>query len=615
MALYENPAGMTSHWDDQNLVSQYDPQLKTALIIGVSNGGPKGRAYTVTSQSTARSLYGDDGTLIRGMYEALDAGAEQVRLYRIGGTPAILTGIATALTFSTVECRTGIESEFAWSWITDGVDEATIKCWYVNPDSGLTTLVYEWTTSSKLPTVDYGYVTVSKNGMIDFTEASFGTSTVGISMAELDDSVSGGLYPLTESDSGLTQTKMEMYELLYAAYLELMNEYFDYVHVMGIALDDENITDISTSDLAVWVAANPTKSLSDMDDVADLFEDELGTSDALAYLKVTEDTNGNPVFTWSGSKDTDYHEVNFAYQLANFCYQMSVNERAVHGTIGVQPPSSFTSLSDLNNWVGKLPTWSTTQAGVITVNGSGLLGNKFMGGSIAYPNGLFYATEEEFLDGVSLPTDRNGNDIDIGRYISVYVDYHYFVSRYASIAYDSKSYIESGACSYCGYLASLDARVAPTNKTIPGPGKVPYRLSLPKINNLIEARYVVNRPFPSANREVHKIARGVTAAREASDYREFSTFNIVKKVNDEIKAVAMKYIGNAFGALQQEALQTDLNTLGKSLRDNGYIKGQFFFTPVATALQAANGQLVIYSTFTPAFELVRVTNYTALMLQ
>ena len=58
-----------------------------------------------------------------------------------------------------------------------------------------------------------------------------------------------------------------------------------------------------------------------------------------------------------------------------------------------------------------------------------------------------------------------------------------------------------------------------------------------------------------------------------------------------------------------------LNEVGKKLRADGYIKGTYEFLPTATPIQAANGQLILFVTVTPAFELIRVTNITSITLQ
>ena len=62
-------------------------------------------------------------------------------------------------------------------------------------------------------------------------------------------------------------------------------------------------------------------------------------------------------------------EVNFAYQLANFCFVLSVYDNEVDGVIGVRPPRS-SSRKDIAFWIGKEPTLDSD--GKIIVNGSGL---------------------------------------------------------------------------------------------------------------------------------------------------------------------------------------------------------------------------------------------------
>ena len=608
--LYSNVAGRETQLLDRNLSSNVTPEAITTIVVGTAERGPTNRSFIVTDQSQARAVYGDAGTLIQGMYETIAAGAPLVKLYRIGGTVAELGPVASALTIKTVEAGEGIEEEYALSWIVDaGGESAVLKGWRINENT-TRTLVYEWDTSSPLPTIDLGEISVVKDGVIDYTEADFGTSTLGEPMNELDVTVSGGLYPLIAGASGIAPTRQKLYELLYEAYYNLFNDIFDFIVPMDVYLDDYNIADISSTTIDAWELANG-KDISVAADLEDFLEDTFGTTDALLYATVTQDDEGVFTFTWSGVSTDSNHEVNFGYQLANFCHQMTRNEIMCHGTIGVLPPGSFTDQGSVNKWVGKLPTYSDESPDEIITDGSGLLGNKFMSGTVSNQTGGFWATDSEWLDDPSIMVDRNGNDIDIGRHISVFPDWLYVVNSYAAIINPTTySYIATGAPSYCGFLSSLDQKEAPTNKPLPGGGRVPYKVALAKIDNLVFARYVVMRPRPDG----YRVARGSTAARWTSDFKEFSTFNIIKRVDDEVRKVITKYIGRAFDTYMKESMQTDLNQVGKAMRSAGYIKGQYEFRPIATPIQAANGQLILFSTVTPAFELIRVTNITSISL-
>jgi len=108
------------------------------------------------------------------------------------------------------------------------------------------------------------------------------------------------------------------------------------------------------------------------------------------------------------------------------------NNVECEGVIGVRPPQSFTAFG-ISQWIGRLPTLTTSGSNtIVSANGTGLLGNKFMAGreaddtlpaltinSVAgLAEGGFIATDDGFLDGTQL-TDRNEALIDIGAYLSV----------------------------------------------------------------------------------------------------------------------------------------------------------------------------------------------------
>lgn len=585
MPLFEHVAGREKQLLDKNLGETLTPETIRTLVIGTAERGPSNYFYVVTDQSQARTTFGDDGNLIQGMYEATDGGAPTTVLYRVGGTAADITGVGTALTITTLYKYTDAGLEHKVAWTADSI----LYVWRVNSD-GTEVLIYQCDysgTAPFVPSVDFQEVYVEVDGTID-TDNVFGDEDGGYYFYELDEGASGtGISGVTYTagDSESTPTLRRMYELLYEAYYYLYDEVFDYVVAMGVSLDDANIAD--------------TPSLAG------------GGTDYLQYLKVAEDSDGDFVYTWADTLvDDDYHEVNFAYQLANFCYQMTRNELMCHGSIGVNPPDSMTNQAVVKNWIGKLPSYNALDSSVIESNGAGLLGNKFMSGTTTTSPG-FWATQTEWLDDPSVVLDRNQVEVDIGRHLSVFSDWLFFMNRYAAIVNpDQYSYIDTGAATYCGFISMLDPRDAPTNNVLPNQLKPPYKRALTKTNDLAGARYVALRPRPGG----HRIARAPTAARPDSDYKEFSTFAIVKRVDDKVRGIILEYIGKSMNTYKREALATQLMEEGKTLRKDGFIQGTFEFKPVASPVMAAQGQLFLFSSYVPAFELIRVTDITSLKL-
>ena len=101
MPFWENFAGRFTELQDGNLTDFTSTEYVTTLVIGTAESGPSEFVYSVTDRMTAVGVYGESGTLIRGMYEALEGGAPAVLLYRIGGTPASIAGVGGTITITT----------------------------------------------------------------------------------------------------------------------------------------------------------------------------------------------------------------------------------------------------------------------------------------------------------------------------------------------------------------------------------------------------------------------------------------------------------------------------------------------------------------------------------
>ena len=163
---------------------------------------------------------------------------------------------------------------------------------------------------------------------------------------------------------------------------------------MDVYLDDLNITDSGASFGGSPGTTYPTTASDD--DMLLYFYAEEYLGEWLFWWRKTS-ASGNPdVYPDGYATDTPagvdltttaFNEVNFAYQLAQFCYDVSVNHNECLGFIGVKPPVS-TSLRDVSRWLGKPPTYTVT-AGVSAIasagdNGTGLMGNKYIYNCMPY---------------------------------------------------------------------------------------------------------------------------------------------------------------------------------------------------------------------------------------
>lgn len=579
--LYNNMAGRFTELLDGNLGDFTVPETTSVLIIGTADKGPSNTVRVANDRSAMKELYGTGGTLIRGMYEAYGAGAPLVLLWRIGGVPAKVAGIANGgIEVSTKEAKLLIEDEYSLQWL-----DSTLSVWRV-VDS---TLVWKGTYANGFFTAetDLGEIEVSIVGTVDTDNAyEITDGATGVVMSELDSGYSVSGLTLTVSDPELDLTRKELYEKLDAAYDALQDFTLHFICPMDVYLDDYNVADIV--------------DLSGGNDPTTYF----GTSDYLGFLKVDTDVNGEKTYTWADTQvDDDYHEVNFAYQLADFCFGMTRNELFVHGVINTRPPIDFSPLN-VSKWVGIAPVVNTS--GTITTNGTGLLGNKFMAGTTSWDAG-FWATQSGYLDDPDILTDRNGIQVDIGRYLSIPIDHPVLSNRWAQMARNTANYRAAVAASLAGILSALTPNVAPYANPLPASITPGYSIAKYKLDDLSGQHYMAIRRIPGG----YQFYDGPTAARESSDYRRFTTVNIVKYCDSVIRTIAKKYTGIGMDLKARLALKAELDRNFKDIVNAGFLQ-RFAFQVSQTAQQAVNGQLYIFTELVPAFEARQIFNIIGL---
>jgi len=431
-------------------------------------------------------------------------------------------------------------------------------------------------------------------------------------------------YNLRDGRDGLNPSKMELYEALDEAYRALESEDVDVVVPKAAYLDDKNLADGAT----IVLSNNPATPVGSRYPVPG------STGDALGYVFREEyegefyyfwDTNDDgvaeiyPVGVGSASATTkldgtaltaaDFHEVNFAYQLANYCHSSSVNDNDVDGVIGVNAPFSYSS-KDVSKWIGKEPELDAD--GNVIVNGSGLLGNKFRTGKIGRESG-FYATGSGYLPtgldfdlDTDILKDRNGRKIDIGKYLSITFMPVTFFNNTDETGF---GYVANMSALYAGFYASLAENSAPTNKVVSNV-RAPFKVSKTKLNAL--ARYSYIGLKQKAN--VLRISDAPTAAGNDSDYRRLTTKRITSAVINSVRAVAEPYIGEPNTALTRVALETGITRELANLQSLGYIQ-RFEARVSATSAQEITGDNTVELSIVPAFELRKITIITSLAKQ
>jgi hypothetical protein len=287
----------------------------------------------------------------------------------------------------------------------------------------------------------------------------------------------------------------------------------------------------------------------------------------------------------------DFHEVSFAYQLANFCRQHTKNQSTCIGVIGMEPPASY-YLGDIHKWIGELPV--KNPAGSITADGFGILGfMETVGGTANKLNSLchdkatgrsvgMFETDSEFKDEAAL-TDAGGFPIDIGAYISIVAETPIHINTIGGIT----GYSSSAAPYYAGMIARLDEKEAPTNKQAPGL-RIPYLAGKSRLDKIVQAKLVVMEQRV----EGAFVVDAPTVATDASDYRRLSTIRIVSLTEKRVRAIGNRYIGRVSNQSTREAFKADIEEGLQKLQKRGYLKG-FRFDITATPVQDVLGQLFV----------------------
>lgn len=627
MAQLDNLPAILADLIDGNLSVSALSSNPIYLVLGTAPRGTSENLYSVDSVSEAAQAFGrDDGTLVKGMYEAVAGGAENLRLFRVGATAAVLSNVGTGITITTNAKDAGAGHEYKLFWDDTAL---RLRIWRVADDL----LVYDNNPTYPSAAVDENELSIS--GTATTGSGDIGSLSNPLTLANAD-GVSGASY--TAGGDGILLSRMELFEALYKAYLLLEDEEFDIVVPQNVYLDDSNVKDMTTAEVsalntsAPWAASSvyPTAG-SAYDALGKVFAQEYQgewyfwwdmDNDGVAEIYPTAGSSGPSTDAFGdGLSASDFHEANFGYQLANFCHQRSVNYQLTIAAIGVLPPVSW-SLKDVSNWIGREPTVSEDTNGnsVITTNGTGLLGLKWLAGrkymagtglpglTINGIDGLsgggFIATDDGWPDG-SQQKDRNNHVVDIGKYLSITAGIGIMSNSTSDHAY-------AGSCAnvYMGLVSSLPSNSAPTNKLIPGV-RLPFRISPAKLDKLAGYRYVMLQRKPKGI----VVADAPSAARTDSDYQRLTTIRIVKTTIDALRAIADPFLGEAVLsgpgiAALDNALEEGLIRLQKT----GYLQ-RFDKILTSTPSQRVQGKADLELLLVPAWELRQLTIHVALAAQ
>ncbi len=417
---------------------------------------------------------------------------------------------------------------------------------------------------------------------------------------------------------GTELSRMELYEALEEAYRTLETEEYKHINVMGITLDAPNTEDgdlcVLSSDERIQVGQRFPVAGSNGDALGKLLVEEYdgeffyfwdinddGEADifpAIGSASATSKINGDAI------EADDFKEVNFAYQLANFCFVASSNEYNVLGSIGVSLPKSFAP-KDVSRWIGKEPVFDSD--GEIIQNGTGLLGNKLMVGRLDNKAG-FYATDLGNYQGSGGATagvlmDRGGRAIDIGRYLSVYVAPQQFFNPIDETGY---GYHANGFAYYAGFVTTLPSQSAPTNKVARNASS-PLKLSKAKLNSLAKYGFIA---LKHKNRS-YRFSDAPTAARKDSDFRRLSTMRVIEECIDDIRKVATPFIGEPNTKASRDTLEASIRRVLGKKQELGVIQ-RFEVSVTATVKQRIEGDMTVELIIVPPYEVRKIEIITSL---
>jgi len=604
---------------DEKLTIATPDGAPRVLVLGTASDGLSEELYRVRRPNDAVNEFGRTGSLIRGMFEAKSQGAKAVYLMRIGGTRASLTGVGC------IAGGAGTGYTITPNWRDD--DAGTRYSVFFDYSEDLL-MIYdnddeEWVYSNdSTDPIDLGVVSVTGGICASVAAPDIGTVSGPLTMVAAAALHANYIY--TAGTDGTSPSRNELWEALYNAYELLDFQQFDVVIPMDAYLDDANVADQTSP---TW-----TKAVSNSYPNAGSIV--TGEADALGRVHVQK-YQGTNYFWWDMDDDdvaeifpsvgastanTDakgdtinsYIEVNFAYDLANFCYNATENFQACHGIIGTNPPNSL-GLADVATWVGELPEYAVNPVtGVGTIasasdNGTGLLGNKFMAGAAAFRGGEqyggFIASTSGYVDNSDELSDENDALIDIGKYLSVVAAWVVHNNGYDRTG---RGYIGSFAASYGGLITTLGSASAPTNKIVSSV-RLPYVINASTLDDLATNRYIVLVGKPKGV----VVADAPTAARPASDYNRLTTVRIVSETVQRIRNAADAFLGEPINSPQIAALETALESVLNSMKQEGKIQDSRFtlrISPQDAVLGTARVDLLLV----PAFELRRIFVSTSL---
>ena len=630
---------------DGGLAQKRVPQSKSTVILGVAGKGAADETYRVVDRSLAAQEFGYEGNLIQAMEEVAQGGCDNIYLFRMGTSPAVLSGIGavkragdpnlTPATPDVVVCP-GLT-------VTFGARDANVPTdyrLYYKASSQLLNIFYRGNlvySNDPADPVDTSDVTVEGSSMagsvdlISAANAGVGT-TFDQSLTLID---AAGVHDASGAAPGSNEGMGPVYTHCNDG-LALLNDVCGLYEAQARAFQLIEIFPIQR--VHVPSAKFDTPSIAFLNDPSkDSVNDPSKNTGCLGWLRTFEDADGVLQFHWAhkaldstgaaaGVKTftshidrlaKDYHEVAFPYQLARFCRAQSQNQGGCFGYIGFNETKSYKP-TGLRNWIGFLPIWDVDAVGARTVvtPGKGLCGQPYLVGTTsdklnpqvhdistkAYRSaGMFQTVSKtdpifdgEYDEGPVI--DRNNYPVDIGAHIHA-------VGEWAWVNNAMGTYRANLAGVICGFESNLDPKSAITNKVLPSVSQI-YRVTMAQLNSLTKAKVNVLR-F-KGDLEPAALLHDYTCSTDASDYLFILRQNIKFLLCAALFQEADKFIGeSSTDGLQLAALGTALDRRITDLKKRGYIAGCDYVI-YSTLADRRIGRAFIDLTFNPPDEAVQI---------
>lgn len=606
---------------DGQLLTPISIPADSTLILDVAVKGPTSRLYFVTNAKDAAAIYGATSPLIKQAQKAFDSGTKNILLYRVGGNPAAIeslfsenNGIQTAL--SAAGADFGLSLYIGPEPLNPALDAVIVyqgsKIVYSNTlsspvDLAVVTLdTFNKTTNdvfvgSYLSPVPFSSV-VAEAGTRTVVSA-VGDNELTLPVGYVDANVStysrivkvdSAIIPasgyvidpigltLTISGPAVGPTAVVEYAyvtkftsgevttrgIAYTAGEDLINAGYEALYeAFDTALDDLELVDAKVT------------VIGDLFSVPNVAYGAT-TGNYLRYLSISEDEEGEKVYTWSADKilyqsgittttdvnDADltgngqpiiaqlFNQVDFVHRVGTWAFEKTNEGVFTNVVVGVPAPATY-NRKGVSHWVGTSPTYDLN--GNIIVNGTGLLGDPLMVGTTAYPGGYF-DTDTGFVDGV-IQTDSAGAAVDLGKYLSI------VVSQVSSSNASIGGTVASGAPYYAGVISQVTPGDSTTNKVVPGI-YIATELKDVKLRALSKAGYVVFKTEPQGP----TVISGDLATRNVSDYQYIGTSITIAQVIADLKAVGNPFIGRGIDGVSLVSLQTALNRQMMARQTAGY---------------------------------------------